>query len=114
MDVPVHQPGELACDRKAEPGAAEAPRRRAIRLREGVEQARKRLLIHADAGIRHADADAMRRTLGRGRHAPAHIDAAGLRELHGIGDEVGDALVHAHTVETRASPARRLRAQRRA
>src|SRR5215469_8818115 len=46
---------ETLRDRQAETGAAIAPRRRRMRLAEGLAGAGDLLLAHADAGIAHLD-----------------------------------------------------------
>src|SRR5262249_51700829 len=96
-DIAAHETRELAGDRKAKTCAAEPARDRGIRLGEGAEQPRQRLLVHANAGVGHRDAHAPV-AAARRFGADAYVDAAMLGELDGVGEEVADALPHANRV----------------
>ena len=69
-----------------------------VRLCERLEQAAQRICVHARARVAHDHLDhvsAMRQGLG------VHdcLNAARLRELDRVGQEVGNALLHAHGVD---------------
>src|SRR5207237_5539332 len=93
--LPAHERAQLAADREPEAGAAVTPRRRAVGLREALEDRGLAILADADPGVAHGEAEpdvrrARREDLGLERHA------ARLRELHGIADEVREHLPQAH------------------
>ena len=94
----THQFCEAARDRQAKAGAAILARGGVVSLRERAEEATHRLFVHADAGIRDADLDQM---LPIGQRLCRHedLDPALRRELDGVGNQVRDALAHAHSVE---------------
>ena len=89
-DLAVHQVDQVAADRQAEAGAAEAPRRRAVGLRERREQALSGLVRNADAGVANADVQAPRVV-----HADGDDDLAAFGELDGVGQQVGQHLAQA-------------------
>ena len=96
-DVPAHETREFARNREAETGAAELAGRRSVCLGEGFKQADNGLLIHSDAGIRHRDGYAAA-TVPPRRDRGVDIDAAGARELDGVGNEVRHALADTNRI----------------
>ncbi len=104
-DVPAHQAGETARNGEAKAGAAEFPRRRTVGLAEGLEQARAGHGVHADAGVGHLDRDA-HRPVRLGSSGEHDLDDAFAGELHCVRNEIGDALAHAHRIETQAETGR--------
>ena len=88
------------------PRPPNSPRRRAVLLREAIEDVRQELRLDSAALVAHAHRRAAVDRRQGDRHAPA------LRaELDGVGQEVRDDLEHAHRIGARRSrfPARRRR-----
>jgi hypothetical protein len=105
----AHQVGQALDDREAEPGAAEAPGDRGVRLRERREQPRLHLGRDADAGVPHDEGQG--HALGpAGAPADAQLDAAPLGELDRVGEQVGQDLGRA---PRRTRPAASGRGRRR-
>src|SRR5205814_4402348 len=71
-DIAAHQPAEPAADGEAEPGAAELPRGRRVRLRELLEQPAKLFLGHADTCIGDGEVDPPPPGLAYAGHAQAN------------------------------------------
>jgi hypothetical protein len=82
--------------RQPESAAAEPPRRRRVRLHERLEESRLLVRRHADARVRHVDAQ--QRPVVALLERDRHPHAAPLRELHGVGDEVQQDLSQARRV----------------
>ena len=105
--VTTHQLREPARDRQAQAGSAEAPRRRAVGLRERLEQACARGLVHADSAVADGDADqhgATRLRVAGG----ADADEPVIGELDGVTDQIEQDLAHPHRVPGHpVRPARR-------
>src|SRR5215208_6351825 len=88
--VAAHRAGELAADGQAEAGAFDRLGEGAVRLHEGLEDRLQLLRRDAASAVGHAHRDraALRRLAG-------HADrAAGVRELHGVREQVEDDLPH--------------------
>ena len=79
-DLAAHQLRQLAADRQAEAGAAVAPRRRAVALRERLEQALLRRRVDARAGVGHREAHraAGRRRVASMRTLPRSVNLSAL------------------------------------
>ena len=92
-DAAAHQLGQPAHDRKAEPGAAEAPGGRAVGLGKGLEQAGRLLGGDADAGVgdRQGEAHAV---VGLRQGPDMDADLAHFGELDGIADQVEQDLAY--------------------
>ena len=100
-DVAVHQQRQPLADRQAQPGAAEAPRGRRVRLREGLEQPRLRRRRDADAGVADGERDQDRAVLRRGGVERQHHRA--LRgELDRVAEQVEDDLAQARRIAEQA------------
>ena len=79
----AHQLDESQRDREPQPRAAVAPRRRAVRLRERLEDLSLLLRSYADAGV--ADREVERHAVRAHRlHAHAENDFTRRRELDGV------------------------------
>ena len=91
VDPAAHQRDEPLRDGEAEAGAAVAAAGRAVRLDEGLEEARLQLGVDADAGVAHLEADD-HRVPGRLVEGHPEDDLARLRELDRVADEVGEDL----------------------
>ena len=91
-ELAAHQLDQPLGDHEAEPGAAVAPGRGSVRLREGLEQAPQRVRSDADPGIAHREADAPALRRSSASDADAHRDLAPLGELDGVADEVDQGL----------------------
>ena len=88
---PAHHRHELGADREAQPGPAVVSRRRAVRLREGLEDHTLELLRYPDPGVAHLHAqDALTRPCRLDVRPHHHL--ASLRELDGVADQVEEQL----------------------
>ena len=96
-DFAAHQLGQAAADGEAEARAAVAARGAGFRLRERLEQTALRFLADTDTGVAHAELDALAACIA-GHAAQVHQHAAGLGELHRVGEEVAQDLPHPHRV----------------
>ena len=98
---PPHQGDQLAADRQAQPGAAEASGDAAVGLGEGREQAFQLLALdpHAAVGDREFKAHLLR---AAGEPAHADPDAALRGELDGVADQVDQDLAQAQRVAEQA------------
>src|SRR5690349_7259750 len=96
-DVSAHQARELTRYGEAKAGSPKAPGDRGVSLGEGAEKARQGRLVHADSGIRdrHPHIPA---ASAAGLGAETDADAPALGELDGVGQQVADALAHAHWI----------------
>ncbi len=118
-DLAAEERDEVAADGEAQAGAAVFARGAGVELVERPEQLRGLLRRDADAGVAHTEAQetgAGRREagcgrrgffrlrppvaghLGLGRDGDRDLDLAGLGELHGVVDEVGQDLAQAAAV----------------
>ena len=97
----VHQLDELLGNGQAQAGAAVFARRRAIGLREFLEDAGQRLGRDADAGVLHLKqhGDLLR---GFAQLAGAHQHLAALGELHRVGREVDEHLPEPERIAAQA------------
>jgi len=86
-DIAAHQLRQPADDREAEPSPPIASRRRAVRLRKRLEEARLLLGIEPDAGVFDRECHPRPPAADR-RRACAHDDLAALGELDGIAQQV--------------------------
>ncbi len=96
-DGAPHQVGELAANGEPEPAAAEAARRRLVRLRERLEDPADRVGVHAYARVRHREVHGHGVRRGQIEVGP-HDDLASARELHRIAHQVHQYLAHAQRV----------------
>ena len=94
-DLAPHRLDEALADRQPEAGAAEAPRRRLVGLREGGEDRPDLVGRDADAGVADADREAPR--LAR-RELDLQQDMPALGELERVVDEVAQHLRQAHGI----------------
>ena len=101
MKRAAHQLDELATNREAEARAAEAPRRRCLRLHERLEEARLRVRRDADAGILDAQFDRSARAARLG-HLHTQRDLALHRELDGVAHQVEEHLTQPNAVAAHA------------
>ena len=102
VDFALHHRHELLGNREAEPGAAIFPRRRAVRLREGLEQAVLHFRWDANARIDDVEAQhGVRRRLALFEDAHHHLAALG--ELDGVADEVEENLAQAARIAAQAA-----------
>ena len=93
-DLAAHQARQLAADRQAEAGAAVAPRRRRVALRERLEQARLQLPRRRRCRCRRP-----RGGPRRAPPAPASMRMPpAIGELDRVGDEVAEDLADPHRV----------------
>src|SRR5262249_5413426 len=83
--VAAHHARKLACDRKAETGAAIAPRGRAVGLGEFLEQLGLLLACHADTGVSNRELDPVA-AVGDFPHPQLHLALAS--ELAGNAQEI--------------------------
>ena len=87
----------LRRDREAEAGAAMFARRGHVRLGERLEQFRRLLARHADAGVAHGELE-LHFLAGAFEQIDVQADLAALGELDGVVDEVGQDLTEAKRV----------------
>ncbi len=86
-DAPAHQLDQPAADREAQAGAAVLARGGHVGLRERLEQFRRLLLRHADAGVAHGELE-LHFFAGALDLFDVEPDFALLGELDGVVDEV--------------------------
>ena len=96
--VAAQQSAEVLGDGEPKARTAKAFRSRGFRLAEGLEQPVELFLRHADAGIRHAEADAGT-ALTRHRHSQRAL----ARELVGVAQQVEQALFYLGLVGAKAT-----------
>ena len=87
-DLAAHQLDELLGDREAEPRAAVFPRRRAVGLREGLEQPRLRVLGECRCRCPSPRSAAARRSPLSPSSDTRTTTSPLLGELHGVADQV--------------------------
>src|SRR6185503_426865 len=115
VDLAAEQASDLAADGKPEPGAAELPTRRAIRLLECFEDQLLLVLRDPDAGVAHDEGDHLLRAVELARGEPPPLvgpthrepDRALLRELEGVRQQVLEHLLQPLAVGVNGS--RRIR-----
>ena len=96
-DAPAHQLDQPAADGEAQAGAAVLARRGHVGLRERLEQLRRLLLRHADAGVAHGELE-LHLLAGAFEQLDLQPDLAALGELDGVVDEVGQDLAEPQRV----------------
>ena len=96
-DLSLHPLDQLLADGEAEACAAVAAGGGAVGLGEGLEKATNLLRRHADAGVSDAEA---KPDAGLRRFLDLHgdDDVAPFRELHRVGDQVGEDLAEAERI----------------
>ena len=87
----------LRADREAKAGAPMFARRGHVRLGKRLEQFRRLLARHADAGVAHGELK-LHFLAGAFEQINVQADLAALRELDGVVDEVGQDLTEAKRV----------------
>ncbi len=86
-----HHPDEPPHDRQPQPGAAEVPGGRGIRLYERVEQRLQRMICDADTRIANLETNLRAVALrSHGKDMQHHLALSG--ELDGVADEINQAL----------------------
>ena len=96
-DAPAHQLDQPAADREAEARAAVLARGGHVGLRERLEQLRRLLRRHADAGVAHGELE-LHLLAGAFELFDVEPDLAVLGELDRVVDEVGQNLAEAQRV----------------
>src|SRR6476620_8160737 len=91
-DIAAQRAGEATANGQAQAGTTETACGRALGLREGLENRFELVSGDAHTGIRHID----RKRVGdtSGLHTQPYRNPAGLCELDGVTDQVGDDLSH--------------------
>src|SRR5690606_4608123 len=87
-DLAAQQRHQLLRDRQPEPGAAIAPRRRAVALDERLEDAADLLAVEPDTGVRDAQAEPEPAGILKRFDRRLHGDAAAVGELDRVADQV--------------------------
>ena len=97
LHVTIHQLREPPHDRETKAAAAEPARGRAVGLGEWLEQSRPFVCTDADSGIGHLQRHVVPALANR-RRRRADMDAAALRKLHRIAEQIEQDLAHPHRV----------------
>ena len=107
-DAPAHQLDQPPADGQAQPGAAVLARGGHVGLRERLEQLRRLLRRHADAGVAHGELE-LHLLAGALEQFDVEPDLAALGELDGVVDEVGQDLAEAERIAQQVLGDRRAR-----